>query len=86
LMPMPLLTNVGIFNPILMQDIAGGQDRLLPGYAAQLPARLASANLCGSLVGQPVNGYLVQAPVYEAVVRRCLSSRGEVVNRHVRGA
>jgi hypothetical protein len=83
LVPTPLLTNVGMFSPLLMNDITG-DEMLLPAYGAELPAPLACANLCASLVGQAMHGSTAEDSVYQAVVDKCLSTKGEVVNRHVR--
>jgi hypothetical protein len=83
LVPTPLLTNVGLFSPLLMNDIAGDES-LLPAYGAQLAAPLACANLCGSLVGQAMHGSTAQDTAYQRVVEKCLSTQGSVVNRHVR--
>jgi hypothetical protein len=82
LVPTPLLTNVGMFSPVLMNDIAG-DEVLLPAYGEQLPAPLACANLCGSLVGQAMHGSTADDAVYRKVVDKCLSTKGDVVNRHV---
>jgi hypothetical protein len=82
-MPMPLLNNVGIFSPLLMNDVAG-DETLLPAYASELPAPIAAANLCGSLAGQTMEGALADEAAYMTVIDKCLSSRGNVVNRHVR--
>lgn len=85
LVPTPLLNNVGLFSPLLMNDIAGAE-RFLAAYGAQLPAPIASANLCGSLVGLTMEGAMAQDDVYCAVVDKCLATHGDVVNRHVRAA
>ena len=76
-----LLGNVGLFSPTLMNEIATGQTKWLPDYARTLPEPLACANLCGSLVDVPVDGSTATAQTFEAVVERCLASRGDVVNR-----
>lgn len=82
LMPMPLLRNVGIFSPMLVHDIASGSGQHLKSYAACLPAPLAAANLCQSLVGPGSSDRAGQGDV-DAVVEICLRTRGDVVNRHV---
>ena len=80
-MPMPLVANVGLFSPLLMQAIANGDEAILRAYAQKLPIPLACANLCGSLVGQEMQGFAASSDNYDAVVRACLGTRGEVVNR-----
>jgi hypothetical protein len=86
LVPMPLVTNVGIFSPVIVNDVASGTDRFVPAYAARLPSPLAAVNLCQSLVGQAVHGQVAGAAAYEKAVARLIESRGAVVNRHVRAA
>jgi hypothetical protein len=80
--PMPVLPNVGMLSPLLLRDIASGEDRFVPAYALQLRQPLAAANLCGSLVDQPLQGIAADETVYDAVVSRLLQSRGDVINRH----
>jgi hypothetical protein len=84
LLPLPMIANAGIFSPVLMRDIASGEERILPSYAAKLPAPLAAANLCNSLAGKLSEGHVATVSDYEAVIEKCLRTRGEVVNRHVR--
>jgi hypothetical protein len=83
LVPTPLLNNVGTFSPLLMSDISG-EERLLVEYGAQLPAPIACANLCGSLVGQLMDGVVADEAIYRKVVDKCLATNGDMVNRHVR--
>jgi hypothetical protein len=86
IMPVPLLTNIGIFSPVLMQALASGHEGLVAAYAAQLPARIAAANMCNSLVGQAMEGFTASEADYQAAVKQCLDTRGEMVNRFVRHA
>jgi hypothetical protein len=86
LLPLPLVGNVGIFSPVLMRDIASGEERILPTYAAQLPRPLAAANLCNSLEGRAAEGHVASTRDYEIVIEKCLRTRGDVVNRHVKAA
>ena len=81
ILPFHLLTNVGLFSPLLMVDIACGASRYLPAYGRALPQPLACANLCGSLVGELRQGVVATQETYDAVIAKCLESRGEVVNR-----
>lgn len=81
-LPFPLIANVGMFSPAVMADIAGGEDQFLRHYARHLMSPLACANLCGSLLGTQVAGVASDDRFYEAVVDRCLRTRGEVINRH----
>lgn len=82
-MPLNLLRNVGMFSPLLMQDIAAGAAAYVPGYAGALPMPLAAANLCHSLVGAEHAGATATDATCDAVLAACLQSCGEVLNRFV---
>ena len=79
-LPYPLLENVGMLSPRMLQEIAHGQPLHLRRYAQGLLAPLACANLCGSLQGRPLQGVVPDDALYATVVGALLSSRGEVVN------
>jgi hypothetical protein len=81
--PYPLLTSVGMFSPGIMRDIAEGSGVFLDFYAQQLKAPIACANLCASREGQPLRGITAGESAYEAVVERCLATRGGVVNHRI---
>jgi len=81
LVPLPLLPNIGMFSPVLMNAIANGHDALLSQYAAHLSAPLVAANLCNSIAGELVQGSTAEYAAYEAVVEKCRATRGDVVNR-----
>ncbi|HSH97123.1 MAG TPA: hypothetical protein VK954_02425 [Methyloradius sp.] len=80
--PIPLLTNVGMFSPDMMTDITNGTDLYLKAYAAKMMAPLACANMCASLVGRSSRDVASDNLLYEQVIDKCLESKGEVVNRH----
>lgn len=83
-MPLPLFSNVGIFSPVLMHAIATGDDAILAAYGGFLPQRIACANLCHSLAGERVQGYVADETIFDGVVDKCLATQGDVVNAHVR--
>ena len=80
-LPYPLLENVGMVSPAMMQEIALGQATPhLRRYAQALLAPLACANLCGSLHGRQLSGVFSGDALYEKVIDTLLASRGAVVN------
>lgn len=79
-MPFPLLENVGMLSPRMLQEITGGEPMHLRRYAQGLPVPLACVNLCGSMQGQPLQGVFCDDTLYAQVIGTLLSSRGEVVN------
>ncbi|MRD49174.1 hypothetical protein [Caenimonas koreensis] len=84
-LPFKLLKNVGLFSPQVMADIAKGTRVALPAYGSVMTEKLACANLCGSMVGEgKLQRVLVTDSDYEAVVARCLETRGAVVNRFIK--
>lgn len=86
ILPIQLIANAGTFSPAIMCDIASGEDRFLPAYAAHLPAPLVCANLCHSLVGEAIDGWQADDEVCAAVIEKCLATQGAVVNRWIRRA
>jgi hypothetical protein len=81
ILPFPLLTNVGMFSPAIMADIAGGREQYLKNYAQRISAPLACANLCASLLDNQSPGKSTDNRLYETVVEQCLQTKGEVINR-----
>lgn len=81
ILPFALLENVGMLSPPLMQDIAHGTSGFLQTYAQALRAAPVCANLCASLQDQSVDGFSTEAAIYDAVVEKLLSDKGECITR-----
>jgi hypothetical protein len=82
ILPFPLLENVGLLTPTMMQELLDGRAQPhLDVYARALRAPLACANLCGSFQGQPFQGVATGDVLYAAVVDGLLASRGALFNR-----
>ena len=53
----PLMEQVGMASPLVLQDLSAGSDGpALTRLVAKSPTTLRAVNLCGSLVGQKVDG------------------------------
>ncbi len=74
-----LLDNVGLFSPILMQELAKGGGKGIRAYMRRFGSPLYAANLCGSAVGRPG----MNEQIYADVVPRLLRSRGAIVNDYL---
>lgn len=81
--PFHLFEHVGVLGPRLLAEIDLGGQRLLRAYGQALAAPLAAANLCASLVDSGRAGPMLDHERCERVVDRLLSTRGELLNRHV---
>lgn len=81
ILPFPLLENVGLLTPTMMQELLDGRAQHLDVYARALRAPLACANLCGSFQGQPFQGVATGDDLYAAVIDGLLASRGALFNR-----
>lgn len=74
----PLLTNVGMISPWLLNDMAEGPGELTQRYMQHTNQPMFAANLCGSMVRGDVNAQKV-----ERVVRQLLASRGAILNEYL---
>lgn len=81
ILPFPLLENVGMLSPPLMQDIARGEAQFLPSYGRALGAAPACANLCASLQGQALAEFSTDLALYDAVVEKLLADQGQCLTR-----
>jgi hypothetical protein len=79
--PLPLLSEVALLSPVLLDAIARGEERLVKLYMERLGVPVRAANLCASFRGQRVDGVTVDDRLFATVVDRLVSSRGEALNR-----
>lgn len=78
--PLPVLENIGMLGPDLIEDLLRGPKRLLSSYVRAMGRRQVAANLCGSMADANVNGFIVSDAVLEQLVDRLITSRGELLN------
>ena len=52
----PLMEQVGMASPLVLEDLSAGVGSALTRLVADSPSILRAVNLCGSLVGQKVDG------------------------------
>jgi len=74
----PLIGNVGSFSDLVIRDLASGRSRIPRAYSRLAGEPLYAANLCGS--------ENIGNAQYAAAIENLISSRGEVMNRHLIGA
>lgn len=79
----PLLTNVGLFSPILLSDIARGKERYVKFYIKEFGAPVRAANLCASYEGKKYNGLTLHELDYDRALDQLVETSGAVVNRHL---
>jgi hypothetical protein len=87
-MPLGLFTQIGLFTPLLLGELAVGATRLARLYAAQAATPLAAGHLCHFVRhGAMAAERLRLDSLSEAAIDILLATRGEVINRHLpRGA
>lgn len=81
--PFPLLTNVGMLSPAVARAICDGSPALAREYAALHGRSLHAINLCGSLCGKLIEGRVLDAADYDAIVDAIESSRGGIFRDEV---
>jgi len=79
----PLLTDIALFSPLLMHDIAGGRGDHLKLYFEEFGSPVRAANLCASYSGEMYNGLRMNERLYGLVLDRLLETKGAVVNSHL---
>lgn len=78
----PLLNNVGLFSPFIMNSLVTGDDRLPSLYMQKFGSTLCAANLCLSFRNKAYNGIYMPDSTYEQVIKLLLETKGKVINRH----
>jgi hypothetical protein len=79
----PLLTDIALFSPLVMHDIAGGRGDYTRLYIEQFGSPVRAANLCASYSGEKYNGLPMSERLYGLVLDRLLETKGAVVNDHL---
>lgn len=75
-----LLTNVGLFSPIVTADIAKGGGRATTAYRRAFGHPVQAANLCASFLDRPEDGFTLTVKIMTRAIDRLLETRGAVVN------
>lgn len=81
--PLHTVSDVGMLSPLLLDDIARGAARYLPGYMQTVGAPLRGVNLSAAFLDVAYKGLRMREAVYDQVIRGCLATGGEVFNRYV---
>lgn len=78
----PLLENVGLFNPLIMMDIARNSRGSIQTYMRHSESPLYAANLCLALRNTKYRGVCMSDDFYEAALQKLLQTKGNVVNQY----
>jgi hypothetical protein len=76
----PLVQDVGMLSPLIMTALAADDAATLSEYMRQVGTPLSAANLCSSFSGQVRRGVEMNEALYERVLERLLSTRGDCLN------
>jgi GT2 family glycosyltransferase len=83
-LPLETFTQVGLFTPLLLGELASGETRMARLYAQQARTPLAAANLCHFARHEAA---AAERPPLDLIYRKAvdilLATRGGVVNRHL---
>ncbi len=69
---LPLLETVGMFSPLVIQDVATGSGEAATSLRREIPGPLAAANLCSSLFGRETDGVVLTDTLMAQACRRLL--------------
>jgi len=81
--PLPLLTNIGMLGPPLLEDILHGPKLLLTAYMRAMGTSLVAANCCASTSDSTVGEFVVTEKVFEEVINQCIATKGGVLNQYL---
>lgn len=76
----PLVQDVAMLSPLLMAALVTDDSAVLGEYRRRVGGPLSAANLCSSFSGQVRRGVEMNEGLYEKVLERLLSTRGDCLN------
>lgn len=79
----PLLTDMALFSPVVMHDIAHGRGDYVKLYIEEFGFPVRAANLCASYAGEKYNGLAMCDRLYGVVLDRLIATKGAVVNSYL---
>ncbi len=83
LLNFPLLQDVAMLSPCMVNDLATGSAALGEVYRRYLPSPVHAGNFCSSLRGQRFAGMEMTDEVFEAALERMMATRGGAINRFI---
>ncbi len=81
--PLPLLTNVALLSPLVLQDLAHSGTRFARLFMRKFGFQVYAANLCGTMNNGTYMGVKTDNHVYESVVDKLLASEALLLNRYL---
>lgn len=82
---LPLLQNVALLSPPILQDICIGGGRHAKRFMEQFSNRVEAVNLCGTFNNGHYMGVRMTDAVYDCAIDTLLESKGEVLNQYLTG-
>ena len=82
-MPLRVISNVGLFSPPVIRDIAHGGGPSVQAWSQRHGHVVDAANLCASLQDREAGGTRIGAAELEQAVQALLRSNGAIVNDHL---
>lgn len=83
--PLPLLDNVGMISPLLMDGLVRKNEAAPKAFASMFRTPVRAANLCSSFRGRVYDGVTVNDVLLEGVIDELLRTRGGAINRWLEG-
>jgi len=83
IMDFPLLKNVGVFSPVIMQDLASGKHEYVLPFINRHGHPLQAANLTNAFAGQRYGNVTVNDKLFEQVFDGLIETGGDIINRYL---
>lgn len=79
----PLLTNVGLFSPVVMYGILTNENKYIEKYIKAFGYPIQAANLCSSFKDVNFQGFLINDNIFNIVIDKLINTKGSIVNGYL---
>ena len=81
--PLPLLTNIALLSPLIMNDLANGTDKYAQLFMKEFAYPVYAANLCHTMNSGTYMGVRTSNAVYDAAIDCLIESEGQILNQYL---
>jgi hypothetical protein len=79
--PLPVLTNIGMLGPLLINDLIRGPKQLISAYVRGMGEPLVAANLCASFAHAAFDELALTEANMTEITNRLVETRGQALNQ-----
>lgn len=79
--PLPVLPNIAMLGPDLINDLLRGPKQLTSAYVRSMGEPLVAANLCASNAGKTFDNFTLTDAIMDEITNRLVATRGHALNQ-----